>query len=89
MLSHHDRSELAKIEHSLELSDPELALMLRSGKRPPTGALRTVLLVSLDVLASVLLVTGIVVADPGLTLFGLLALAAAVWMHAARRHVLR
>jgi len=89
MLSHHDRSELAKIEHSLELTDPELAAMLRDGKRPPSGVFRTVLLFSLDVLAVVLLVTGLVVADPALILLALLALAGGVWMHAARRHKLR
>jgi hypothetical protein len=89
MLSHHDRSELAKIEHSLELTDPELAAMLRDGKRPPSGAFRTVLVFSLDVVAIVLLVTGLVVADPALILVAVLALAGAVWVHAARRHTLR
>ncbi len=89
MLSHHDRSELAKIEHSLELSDPELATMLREGKRPPSGTFRAVLLFALEALAVVLLVTGLVVGDPGLTLVALLALAGAVWLHAARRHTLR
>lgn len=88
MLSHHDRSQLAKIEQSLELTDPELALMLREGRQPPSGAFRTVLLYSLDVLAAVLLVTGLVVADPALTLVALLTLAGAVWVHAARRHTL-
>jgi len=89
MLSHHDRSELAKIEQSLALTDPELAAMLRDGKRPPSGAFRTVLLFALDMLAVILLVTGLVVADPGLTLVALLALGSAVWMHAARRHRFR
>ena len=89
MLSHHDRSELAKIEQSLALTDPELVAMLRDGKRPPTGAFRTVLLYALDMLAVVLLITGLAVADPGLTLVALLALGAGVWMHAARRHTVR
>ena len=89
MLSHHDRSELAKIEQSLELTDPELAATLRDGRRPRSGAFRTVLLVSLDVLAAVVHVVGLVAADPGLTLIALLTLAGAVWMHAARRHTLR
>ena len=85
MLSHHDRTALSQIERSLELSDPELAAILRDGKRHPSPALRTALVVTLDVLAATLLVLGLVVADPGLTLCAMLLTIGAVCAHAGRR----
>jgi hypothetical protein len=87
MLSHHDRTELEKIERSLELSDPDLATALRDGRRRKPRALRTVLLVTLDIAAVMLLVVGLVLPDPGVTLCGILALTGAVWTHVARHRV--
>jgi hypothetical protein len=87
MLSHHDRTELEKIERSLELSDPDLAAALRDGRRPKSRALRGVFLVVFDVIAVTLLVTGLVVPDPGVTLCGIIALTGTVWTHVARHRI--
>ncbi|UOX92138.1 DUF3040 domain-containing protein [Amycolatopsis sp. FBCC-B4732] len=87
MLSHHDRTELEKIERSLELSDPDLATALRDGKRPKSRALRSTLLIFLDVVAVTLLVVGLVLPDPGVTLCGIIALTGTVWTHVARHRV--
>ncbi|MEV6879930.1 DUF3040 domain-containing protein [Amycolatopsis sp. NPDC051128] len=87
MLSHHDRTELAKIERNLELSDPDLAAALREGKRRKSRALRTALLVAFDIVAVTLLVVGLIVPDPGVTLCGILALTATVWTHVARHRL--
>jgi hypothetical protein len=84
MLSHHDRTELEKIERHLELSDPGLAAALRDGRRRKPRAVKTALLVALDVAAVVLLVVGLVLPDPGLMLCGILALTGTVWTHVAR-----
>jgi DUF3040 family protein len=87
MLSHHDRTELEKIERNLELSDPDLAAALRDGKRRKPRALRTALLVAFDIAAVMLLVVGLIVPDPGVTLCGILALTATVWTHVARHRL--
>ena len=87
MLSHHDRTELEKIERGLELSDPDLAAALRDGKRPKSRALRGALLIAVDVIAVTLLVLGLVLPDPGITLCGILALTGAVWTHVARHRL--
>jgi Protein of unknown function (DUF3040) len=87
MLSHHDRTELEKIERSLELSDPDLAAALRDGKRRRPRALRTALLVAFDIAAVMLLVVGLILPDPGVTLCGILALTATVWTHVARHRI--
>jgi hypothetical protein len=87
MLSHHDRTELEKIERSLELSDPDLAAALRDGKRRKPRALRTALLVAFDIAAVMLLVVGLILPDPGVTLCGILALTATVWTHVARHRI--
>src|SRR6185312_26089 len=84
MLSHHDRTELEKIERSLELSDPDLAAALRDGRRPKSRALRSALLIVFDITAVTLLVLGLVLPDPGVTLCGILALTGTVWTHVAR-----
>ncbi|MFI5589625.1 DUF3040 domain-containing protein [Amycolatopsis sp. NPDC051758] len=87
MLSHHDRTELAKIERDLELSDPDLATALREGRRRKPRGLRTALLIALDVAAVTLLVVGLVLPDPGVTLCGILALTGTVWTHVARHKI--
>jgi hypothetical protein len=87
MLSHHDRTELEKIERSLELSDPDLAAALRDGKRRKSRALRTALLFAFDIAAVMLLVVGLILPDPGVTLCGILALTATVWTHVARHRI--
>ncbi|MFJ7213811.1 DUF3040 domain-containing protein [Amycolatopsis sp. NPDC098790] len=87
MLSHHDRTELEKIERTLELSDPDLASALREGRRPKSRALRSALLIAVDVVAVTLLVLGLVLPDPGVTLCGIIALTATVWTHVARHRL--
>ncbi len=87
MLSHHERTELEKIERSLELSDPDLAIALREGRSRKPRALKTALLLALDVAAVLLLVVGLVLPDPGVTLCGIFALTGAVWTHVARHRV--
>jgi hypothetical protein len=87
MLSHHDRTELEKIERTLELSDPDLATALRDGRRPRSRALRNALLIAVDVVAVTLLVLGLVLPDPGVTLCGILALTGTVWTHVARHRI--
>ncbi|MEV6625821.1 DUF3040 domain-containing protein [Amycolatopsis sp. NPDC051106] len=87
MLSHHDRTELEKIERTLELSDPDLATALRDGRRPRSRALRSALLIAVDVVAVTLLVLGLVLPDPGVTLCGILALTGTVWTHVARHRL--
>ncbi|MCR6489295.1 DUF3040 domain-containing protein [Amycolatopsis sp. OK19-0408] len=87
MLSHHDRTELEKIERSLELTDPGLAAALRDGKRPKSRALRSTLLIAVDVIAVTLLVLGLILPDPGVTLCGILALTGTVWTHVARHKI--
>ncbi|WP_290059996.1 DUF3040 domain-containing protein [Amycolatopsis solani] len=87
MLSHHDRTELEKIERSLEVSDPDLATALREGKRPRSRALRSTVLIVFDVVAVALLVVGLVLPDPGVTLCGILALTGTVWTHVARHRI--
>jgi hypothetical protein len=87
MLSHHDRTELEKIERSLELSDPGLATALRYGRRPKSRALRGALLIAVDVIAVTLLVLGLVLPDPGVTLCGIIALTGTVWTHVARHRI--
>ncbi|ADJ47020.1 hypothetical protein AMES_5195 [Amycolatopsis mediterranei S699] len=87
MLSHHDRTELEKIERSLELSDPELAAALRDGRRPKSRGLRNALLIFFDIAAVTLLVLGLVLPDPGVTLCGIIALTATVWTHVARHRI--
>ncbi|WP_329048087.1 DUF3040 domain-containing protein [Amycolatopsis sp. NBC_01488] len=87
MLSHHDRTELEKIERNLELSDPDLATALRDGKRPKSRALRSAFLIAVDVVAVTLLVLGLVLPDPGVTLCGILALTGTVWTHVARHRI--
>ncbi|WP_439379773.1 DUF3040 domain-containing protein [Amycolatopsis lexingtonensis] len=87
MLSHHDRTELEKIERSLELSDPDLATALREGKRPKSRALRSTVLIVFDVITVSLLVVGLVLPDPGVTLCGILALTGTVWTHVARHRI--
>jgi hypothetical protein len=85
MLSHHDRSELEKIERWFEASDTELVAALREG-RPRGRGLVTVLLVSLDLAAVALLVAGLATTSPALTLCALLAAAGGVTGHLVRRH---
>ncbi|WP_410667404.1 DUF3040 domain-containing protein [Amycolatopsis sp. cmx-4-68] len=87
MLSHHDRTELEKIERDLELSDPDLAAALRDGRRPKSRAVRSALLIAVDVVAVTLLVLGLVLPDPGITLCGILALTGTVWTHVARPRI--
>ena len=87
MLSHHDRTELEKIERSLELSDPDLATALRDGKRSKSRALRSTVLIIFDVVAVTLLVVGLVLPDPGVTLCGIIALTGTVWTHVARHRI--
>ncbi|RSD09320.1 DUF3040 domain-containing protein [Amycolatopsis eburnea] len=87
MLSHHDRTELEKIERSLELSDPDLATALREGKRPKSRALRSTVLIIFDVVAVTLLVVGLVLPGPGVTLCGIIALTGTVWTHVARHRI--
>ncbi|MEV7045798.1 DUF3040 domain-containing protein [Amycolatopsis sp. NPDC051061] len=87
MLSHHDRTELEKIERNLEFSDPDLATALRDGRRPKSRALRSALLIAVDVVAVTLLVLGLVLPDPGVTLCGILALTGTVWTHVARHRI--
>jgi len=87
MLSHHDRTELEKIERNLELSDPDLATALREGRRRKPRALKTALLIAMDLTAVTLLVVGLVLPDPGVTLCGILALTGTVWTHVARHRV--
>jgi hypothetical protein len=87
MLSHHDRTELEKIERTLELSDPDLATALRDGRRPRSRALRSALLIAVDVVAVTLLVLGLVLPDPGVTLCVILALTGTVWTHVARHRI--
>lgn len=87
MLSHHDRTELAKIERSLELSDPDLATALREGRCRKPRAFRTALLVALDIAAVTLLVVGLVLPDPGVTLCGIIAFTGTVWTHVARHRL--
>jgi hypothetical protein len=87
MLSHHDRTELEKIERSFALTDPDLATALREGRYPQPRALRTALLVALDIAAMTLVVVGLVLPDPGVTLCGILALTGTVWTHVARHRI--
>jgi hypothetical protein len=87
MLSHHDRTELEKIERNLELSDPDLATALREGRRRKPRALKTALLIAMDLTAVTLLVVGLVLPDPGVTLCGILALTGTVWTHVARHRI--
>jgi hypothetical protein len=87
MLSHHDRTELEKIERSLEISDPDLATALREGRHRKPRALKTALLIAMDVAAVTLLVVGLVLPDPGVTLCGILALTGTVWTHVARHRI--
>ncbi|MEV6644065.1 DUF3040 domain-containing protein [Amycolatopsis sp. NPDC051371] len=87
MLSHHDRTELEKIERNLELSDPDLATALRDGRRPKSRALRSALLFAVDAVAVTLLVLGLILPDPGVTLCGILALTGTVWTHVARHRI--
>ena len=87
MLSHHDRTELAKIERSLELSDPDLAAALRDGRRRTPRAVKTALMIALDVISIVLLVVGLTVGDPGVTLCAIIAGTGAVWTHVAHRRL--
>ncbi|WP_372665539.1 DUF3040 domain-containing protein [Amycolatopsis kentuckyensis] len=87
MLSHHDRTELEKIERHLEVTDPDLATALREGRRPKSRALRSALLIVVDVVAVTLLVLGLILPDPGVTLCGILALTGTVWTHVARHRL--
>lgn len=87
MLSHHDRTELEKIERSLEFSDPDLAAALRDGRRPKPRAFRSAVLIFFDVVAVTLLVLGLVLPDPGVTLCGIIALTGTVWTHVARHRI--
>ena len=87
MLSHHDRTELEKIERSLELSDPDLAAALRDGKRPRSRAFSRAVLIVFDVIAVTFLVLGLVLPDPGVTLCGIIALTGTVWTHVARHRI--
>ncbi|HKN51236.1 MAG TPA: DUF3040 domain-containing protein [Amycolatopsis sp.] len=82
MLSPYDRDQLAKIEIQLETSDPELATVLRTGKRRWS---RTVLRVLLDVLAVAILVIGLVTGVVSLVLWAALLFGVAIWAHVARR----
>jgi hypothetical protein len=86
MLSHHDRSELEKIERWFEASDPELVAALRDGRPARGRGLVTVLLVSLDVAAVALLIAGLATTSPVLTLCALFAAAGGVTGHLVRRH---
>ncbi|WP_158882243.1 DUF3040 domain-containing protein [Amycolatopsis anabasis] len=83
--SRHERQELDKIEQWFEASDPELAHALRDGTLPPNHRLRRWLRVGLDLLAGMLLVSGLLLGASGLILLGVGVLSAAVWLHVAHR----
>ncbi|WP_326836256.1 DUF3040 domain-containing protein [Amycolatopsis rhabdoformis] len=86
MLSHHERSELDKIERWFEFSDPELAAALSRGKPAPSRRLLTVLAVLFDVAAVGFLVAGVVTTSPALTLCALLSAGGGVALHIVRGH---
>ncbi|GAB3746148.1 DUF3040 domain-containing protein [Amycolatopsis oliviviridis] len=84
MLSHHDRQELEKIERWFELTEPALAARLRAGRpaRPPL--LRLTVLLTLDIVAGLLMLLGMVLNSPALLLTGMLTVTMAVIVHLSR-----
>jgi uncharacterized membrane protein YphA (DoxX/SURF4 family) len=72
MLSHHDKAELDRIERELAASSPELAQLLRSGKVPGRGWMITLMAVT-GVVGALILVLGLITANPALILFGVLS----------------
>lgn len=72
MLSHHDKAQLDRIERELETTSPELAHLLRSGKVPHRGWRITLLAVT-GVIGALILVLGLITANAGLILFGVLS----------------
>lgn len=86
MLSHHERSELDKIERWFEFSDPELAAALSRGKPAPKRRLLTFFAVLFDVSAVAFLVTGLVTTSPAFTLCALVAAGGGVALHIVRGH---
>ncbi|MEV6909322.1 DUF3040 domain-containing protein [Amycolatopsis sp. NPDC051071] len=84
MLSHHDRQELEKIERWFELTEPELAARLRSGKPAKPSLLRLAVLLGLDLMAGLLMLLGMVTNSPALLLIGLITVTAAVIAHLSR-----
>ncbi|MEV4602037.1 DUF3040 domain-containing protein [Amycolatopsis sp. NPDC049253] len=86
MLSHHERSELDKIERWFEFSDPELAAALSRGKPAPNRRLLILFAVLFDVSAVAFLVAGLVTTSPAFTLCALLAAGGGVALHIVRGH---
>ncbi|MCU1679280.1 MAG: hypothetical protein JWQ81_19 [Amycolatopsis sp.] len=72
MLSHHDKAELDRIERELAASSPELAQLLRTGKRPRRGWMNALLVVT-GTLGGLILALGIIAANAPLVLCGVIA----------------
>ncbi|MGW4485207.1 DUF3040 domain-containing protein [Amycolatopsis sp. NPDC004368] len=86
MLSHHERSELDKIERWFEFSDPELAAALTRGKPASSRRLVGVLAILFDLSAVGFLVAGLVTTSPVLTLCALLCAGGGVALHIVHGH---
>jgi uncharacterized membrane protein YqaE (UPF0057 family) len=69
MLSHHDKTELGRIERELAASNPELAVLLRTGEMPRRGWTNALLII-VGTFGALILALGIVTANAPLILFG-------------------
>ncbi|GAA4547597.1 DUF3040 domain-containing protein [Amycolatopsis samaneae] len=85
MLSRHDRDELDRIERWFEMTDPELAELLRSAK-PPVSRWLTAMAIVLGAAAVALPVAGALTSSVTLVWYGIPAAAGAVCAFLVRRH---
>lgn len=72
MLSHHDKTELSRIERELAASSPELAALLRTGK-VPRRSWTNALLITMGGFGVLILALGLITGNAALILFGVLS----------------
>jgi hypothetical protein len=81
MLPHRDRSALRKIEEELAASDPAFVAALSQGAPPAGTRLWQTTLILADLTAVLMIAFGLIAADTGLFLWGLVAVPLLVWIH--------
>jgi hypothetical protein len=85
VLPNHDRRELKKIEERMRASDPAFARTFDQGLAPAEDRVWKVLLLSADVTVLLMILTGLLLGDTALFLWGMTAACGLVWAHYARR----